>query len=178
LNWEEYSKKCERTLCYKRDEEKIVCSTLEIIDEIAEFLEHFQGGSDSKLLNLELGDITYGMAILANQYGITLKELKSPYAPINKMTSSVYSNLIDDGLMCAGLLAGVMKKTIRDDNYVLTDTKNRKEKFTFYMSSLYTYIIDYCDIHKVNFSDILSWNVEKLADRQKRNVIQGDGDLR
>jgi len=179
LDWEHYQRKCKRTLTYKSDKEKIACSTLEITDELVELLEHYHGSNSERLLKLELGDITYALAILSYHYEVELENLDEPYRPPSKAVSlNMGTNLIDDGLFCAGKIAGIIKKCARDDEWELTDTKNRREMLEYYMSSLYTLIIKFCVSMNFAFSDVLSMNIEKLWDRKERGVINGDGDLR
>lgn len=159
---------------YPSDKEKIACSMLEIVDEITEFMDHYNSleerDSKDNLLRLELGDILYGMAILSEHYDIEIEN-------DSNVPKEEYV-LMEDFYHYSGTLAGIIKKTIRDDNYVLTDTKNRRLKFSYNMNMLYKTIITLCSDYGWNFSDILNMNIEKLFDRKERGVIQGSGDLR
>jgi hypothetical protein len=174
LNWKEYQTKCITTLKYKSNKEMVACCALEISDEITEFVEHYLASSDEILLLKELGDITYPMAVLSYHYDLNIEELVDIY----HVSPGMIMNFDDDGIYIAGKIAGIVKKVIRDSDYVLDNTKDRRAKLQFYLCSLYTSILNHCRKYSINISDILSLNIEKLADRNARGVIQGDGDER
>lgn len=168
MNWKDYQEKCKETLCYRSYKEMIACSTLELVDELKEFDDHMSSGiADEKLLKLELGDITYGMAILSDHYGLTID--KEPILP--ELIELGWEDYI-------GNICGIIKKTIRDDNYILTNTKNRRVLLEENLSGLYTAIRLFCGVERWNLSDILQMNIEKLFDRKERGVLQGSGDER
>lgn len=175
MNWKEYQENCKKTLCYTSYKEMIACSALEILDEVTEFLEHYYGENDERLLHLELGDILYPVAILTDYYNVVPEAIAEPFQVIKY---SIGGDFIENTVYCAGKIAGIIKKVIRDGNYILDETNGRKSKFQYYLDSLFTLILDYCSYSKLNFSDILNMNIEKLFDRKERGVLQGDGDER
>ena len=76
----------------------------------------------------------------------------------------------------AGEVADKIKKIIRNDNGVMSLEKGEALKYElgdvlWYLSQLARHL-------KIPFSEIAVANVEKLADRAKRNVIASDGDDR
>ena len=166
MNWKEYQENCKKTMVYESYKEKISCSALEIVDEISELMEHMNSISDAQSLKLELGDILYPMAILSSHYDINIETDGSLCSPF------------EDWMILAGKISGIIKKSIRDDHYNLTDTKDRRVNLEGNMTLLMGYIKGFCNSNNWNFSDILQLNVEKLASRMKRGTIQGDGDFR
>ena len=174
MNWKEYQTHCKKTLKYESYKEMIACSALELSDEITEFVEHYLADSDEVLLLKELGDITYPLAILSDHYNIEIKEIYNPYL----LFPHLYNYFEDNAIFIAGKIAGIIKKTIRDSSYILDDTNDRRNNLTYCMQSLYSIILTHCRKYEINFSDVLSLNIEKLNDRDKRGVIQGSGDDR
>lgn len=74
----------------------------------------------------------------------------------------------------AGEVAGVFQKMIRGDITIdVAMTKLRKE-----LGDIMWHIAAVADDNGWNLSDIGTENLEKLQDRQQRNVIIGSGDER
>jgi NTP pyrophosphatase (non-canonical NTP hydrolase) len=76
----------------------------------------------------------------------------------------------------AGEVADKIKKLIRNDNGVMTPEKqtafkNELGDVLWYLSQLARHL-------EIPFSEVPVANIEKLADRAKRNVIASDGDNR
>lgn len=75
----------------------------------------------------------------------------------------------------AGEVAGKLKKTIRDDNVgEVFDTA----ALTAEVADCLWYVAAICSQLGVSLDDVAQQNLEKLADRQKRNAIGGSGDSR
>jgi hypothetical protein len=62
-----------------------------------------------------------------------------------------------------------------DDNGMMVNP-NRIANFKYVLDLLHSYIIDICNEHGFNLSDVLSYNVEKLQGRMSRGTILGDGE--
>ena len=73
-----------------------------------------------------------------------------------------------------GEAAGVMKKWLRGD-YDLEETKKRMKGE---LGDVLWYVAVLADELGLSLADIMSSNIEKLSSRQKRGVLQGDGDDR
>ncbi len=76
----------------------------------------------------------------------------------------------------AGEVCEHVKKAIRDDGGEITETRRaalRKE-----LGDVLWYVAALCSELNLEMSDVARANVDKLADRQKRGVLQGDGDER
>lgn len=74
----------------------------------------------------------------------------------------------------AGEVAGKVKKMIRDK----TDSDTFQEQMLLELGDVLWYLARLADECGLRFSDVAEFNLDKLADRSKRNVIQGDGDNR
>ncbi len=91
-----------------------------------------------------------------------------------KGTNFIYPTL---GLVGeAGEVAEKIKKTMRDDNGILTDEKKEELKkelgdVLWYLSQLSTEI-------GASLEDIAKMNIEKLFSRKERGVLSGSGDNR
>jgi len=172
LNWDEFKAHSLKTLMYKSDKEKIACSALEIIDEVNEYIEaklkvkdiwNITKIEDMTNLKKELGDILYPIAILDDHYNLMLEVKVNSEYDIREHT---------------GTVAGIMKKTIRDDNYILTNTKDRRMRLWGTLSAIIKFVDEEARFLDSNLSDIMSMNVEKLQSRMARGKIKGDGDNR
>lgn len=80
------------------------------------------------------------------------------------------------GLGEAGEVQGKVKKILRDSNGVLTDDK--KEAIAAELGDLLWYVAAMADALGVPLETIARANIAKLADREARGVIKGDGDSR
>lgn len=71
----------------------------------------------------------------------------------------------------AGEVAGKIKKIIRDN--VRNDDDIVSE-----IGDVFWYLCQLCTALNVEAADVIKQNMDKLVDRQKRNVIKGNGDNR
>lgn len=82
----------------------------------------------------------------------------------------------------AGEVAGVVKKYIRGDYDNPDDEgqayKTMREKLGYELSDVLWYLAMCAKEFKFTLEEIAQMNLDKLADRQERNMIKGDGDER
>ena len=76
----------------------------------------------------------------------------------------------------AGEVCEQIKKAVRDDDGMVT--AERCEAIAKELGDVLWYVAAICDELGLEMEDVARWNVEKLADRQDRGVIQGEGDER
>ena len=76
----------------------------------------------------------------------------------------------------AGEVADKLKKTIRDDNGVVTDVKREEVKKE--LGDVLWYVAQVATELHLSLDDIASANLEKLLSRKERGVIGGSGDNR
>ena len=76
----------------------------------------------------------------------------------------------------AGEVAEKIKKLLRDNNGVVTD--EFKKLLTKELGDVMWYNARLADLFGIEFDDVGVTNIEKLLDRQERNLIHGEGDER
>lgn len=76
----------------------------------------------------------------------------------------------------AGEVCEQIKKAIRDDGGQITD--RRRQKLRKELGDVLWYVAAVCSELDLKMEDVARHNVEKLADRKRRGVIQGEGDER
>ena len=76
----------------------------------------------------------------------------------------------------AGEVLGKIKKVLRDNNGEFTEETNKA--IGAEIGDVLWYMAALCRDLNIQLDDVANSNIEKLLDRQKRNVIQGSGDNR
>jgi NTP pyrophosphatase (non-canonical NTP hydrolase) len=76
----------------------------------------------------------------------------------------------------AGETAEKVKKAIRDDGGVLTD--ERRDALAAELGDVLWYVAQLATEAGLDLESIADANLEKLASRQRRSVLQGSGDRR
>ena len=106
------------------------------------------------------------------------KMTPTEYQQLAKKTLSPESNNLNYltlGLASeAGEVAGKVKKVIRGD-YPLAYIR---QSIAFEIGDVLWYCAMLCEFFKLDLGEIMQQNLEKLKDRQDRNVIKGDGEGR
>ena len=95
------------------------------------------------------------------------------YPGQGEVTGLLYCAL---GLGEAGEVQGKAKKVLRDDDGVLTD--NKREAMAAELGDLLWYAAQLATELGVELGDIAQANLDKLAGRKARGVLQGSGDNR
>ena len=80
------------------------------------------------------------------------------------------------GLGEAGEIQNKVKKVMRDDNGVLTE--ERRQSLIDELGDLLWYVATMASELRADLNDVAQRNVNKLASRKERGVIQGSGDKR
>lgn len=76
----------------------------------------------------------------------------------------------------AGEVAGKLKKTIRDDDGIITEKK--KEEVAQELGDVLWYLAQVATELRLDLDMIATKNIEKLRSRKERGVIGGSGDER
>ena len=76
----------------------------------------------------------------------------------------------------AGEVANKIKKLIRDDGGKIT--KERQEELKAELGDVMWYVAQLSTELGLRLSDVVNYNLEKLAKRQKENKLHGSGDNR
>lgn len=171
MKFKEFVERSKDTMIYPSHKELITCMTFGIIEEHAEIEEvahqelfHAQSFKQASTYRedviSELGDFCFYVFGLSHYFG---------YEPQNSTGEEFILHIH------APILAKIIKKTIRDDDYQLSDP-NRIDKFKWVMDCALAYILYICKLHDLDLEHVLDYNVEKLQGRKSRNTISGDGE--
>jgi NTP pyrophosphatase (non-canonical NTP hydrolase) len=76
----------------------------------------------------------------------------------------------------AGEVADKIKKVVRNDGGLMSEEK--RQAILLEIGDVLWYLSQLARHFEVPFSEIAEKNIQKLADRAKRNVIASDGDTR
>lgn len=102
--------------------------------------------------------------------------------PKDPYNMSVYdiTDLIEYRTLClngeVGELANIVKKIRRDHNNILNG--DVRKEIIHEIGDILWHVAILCDIIDVSMSLVARENIEMLADRKKRDAIQGNGDYR
>lgn len=186
LNWNDYQQGALSTAIYplKRELEYTV---LGLCSEVGEVGEAYAAGKQGwgysseqiKALKKEIGDCFWYAAAIADALDLTLEEVAlygdtlglPPVKAPNSRGLTVLSIVAESSAM-----AGVVKKAIRDnDGFVSTEARVKL------VQSLYRtlWLLDgLCGQFTTSRHAVMVENLNKLADRKSRGVLQGSGDNR
>jgi len=89
------------------------------------------------------------------------------------MIGLVYVSL---GLGEVGEVQGKVKKIIRDDSGLVTEEK--RDAISKELGDVLWYVAGMCHELGLDMEKIAQANIDKLEDRQRRNVLKGSGDNR
>jgi NTP pyrophosphatase (non-canonical NTP hydrolase) len=186
LNWNEYQQGALSTAIYplKRELEYTV---LGLCSEVGEVGEAYAAGKQGwgytseqlKALKKEIGDSFWYVAAIADALDLTLEEvalygdtLGIPPVHVSKSRGLTVLAIVAE----SSKMAGVVKKAIRDnDGFVSTQAR-----VTLVQSLWLTvWLLDgLCHHYSTNRHVVMVENLNKLADRKTRGVLQGSGDNR
>jgi len=125
-------------------------------------------------LKKEMGDTVWYIAEGALVYNIRLMDaFKAGVAPPMEMSPA---RLLTRLIKQSGVVFGNAKRLIRDKKGVIADEDRKAMAIVF--GSLIRTMMALADAYMLDFEEILSANLEKLADRKARNVLEGKGNER
>lgn len=171
MNFKEYEEQAITTKCYA-DEVAIPYVVLGLCGELGEFVEKLINHEKNKDLVLkEIGDLLWYTAAIRIE--MNLDSIEWPNAVVESDINPI---------VYTGRIAEQTKKWLRDDwKGVGTEVPEKRKKeihdsLDMLLRILYTWLID-ANIG-VTLQEIAQQNIDKLADRAKRNQIHGSGDER
>lgn len=104
----------------------------------------------------------------------TTSEVFTSFAELEKVLSLQYCTGKLNGE--AGEVAELIFKAFREDKGKITD--ERKEKLFKELGDVLWYVARISDLLGFKLSDVMEYNLAKLADRKERGVLSGSGDDR
>lgn len=166
MKYEEYELVCSKTAIYP-EELAAPYLALGLCSEAAELTQARTHVEYAK----ELGDCQWYITRLANHYSFSLRELVQQaalYAP----SEEAERQLIEQ----AGLLAGLIKKQIRDG--AKWTGEEREESRQKVRDTLISCTRHSMELARGEYLTVLRKNAEKLLSRMGRGKLQGSGDNR
>jgi len=181
----DYQVKARRTAIYPTRVE-VVYPTLGLADEFGEFIEKTHIAPN--LVSKEMGDILWYIANLAEDLNTDLSDVVSrlgaPGTRLNDFQQWTDENrqsftIADPGDFMAvkiGAICGLVKKLYRDDDGELSE--ERKDKILTNLAWILAGVSVLSTQFGLRLTDIAEANLHKLASRQERGTLHGDGDER
>ncbi len=169
-----YSTKAMRTAIYPNIGNNLSYPPKAVMDEWGEIAEKLLGKTppfSHNDLAHELGDAYWEINALVVEMGYNFSTLILEAADMNVISESVQGLVIDGYLMISKVM-GRLKKYERDGDAAQMVLAR---DFTVQLLAILGAIV-----YEAGFElqEILQMNLDKLADRQERNVLGGDGDAR
>jgi len=168
------------------DEVAVTYPTLGLADEFGEFVEKTHVAPN--LVAKEMGDILWYIANLATDLDTPLDELTARIgAPTTRLeafqqwtdenrASFTVADPSDFMAIKIGAICGLVKKLYRDDGGQLLD--GRREKILTNLAWVLAGVSVLATQLGLSLTAIAEGNLRKLASRQERGTLHGDGDER
>lgn len=184
INWNEYQQQALTTAIYplKRELEYtafgLVSELGELNDVYVESKTLGWGFSQAALNSFlkEAGDSYWYVAAIADALNVSLSTIWESYAPTS------LTPLRSRGLLCLTLgshgarIAGIVKKSIRDNDGFLSDAG--AEAIKIHLGYILIHLNELVGLLGGTPEGVTASNLNKLADRKSRGVLQGSGDNR
>lgn len=181
----EYQRNARSTAIYTA---KISYPTLGLAGETAELFDKIVNGPqcpdqlETDLILDEVGDVLWYVANLTTDLDTNLSYIwTGQVGHDNASCDDVVSSQIVIGphehlVVRVGQVAEQVKKMLRDSSGVLSD--ERRDNICASLRSILVLLSLIATRYRASLARVAKRNVEKLADRQRRGVIKGNGDNR
>jgi len=174
ITWDEYQQQALTTAIYplKRELEYTVLGLCSEVGEIGE--AYLRKTTDPAEVLAEIGDNFWYCAAIADALKVPLSLVAQIHPPV----SGVYgiSELLLQIVSQTSGMAGVVKKSIRDNDGFLSSAG--QVKIEEHLNTTLWLLDDLCRRFNTTRTAVMSKNLNKLADRKQRGVLQGSGDNR
>lgn len=183
INWNEYQQGALSTAIYplKRELEYTVLGLCSEIGEVgmayAEGKQDAWGFTAGTINNLikEIGDVYWYCAAIADALNCTLQHIVDNYAGKTNVPSG-RGLVVLSTVAHASEMAGVVKKAIRDNDGYLSEAG--AEQIKQHLGATIDLLNTLCARFGSDPRSVTAKNLNKLADRRSRGVLQGSGDNR
>ena len=127
-------------------------------------------------VHAELGDCFWYAAAIADALKCPLEHIATLKDETVVATMPYVSVYVLDIVAEAAAMAGILKKSIRDNDGYLSSAAEDKIKYHLFRA---LWLMDgLCRWYGLTRYAVMSANLNKLADRKQRGVLQGSGDHR
>ena len=180
IDWNKYQAEALTTAVYPLERE-LDYTILGLCSEVAEVAElAYQLDEDTSIpdwqasMKSELGDVAWYAAAVADALSVPLQQIADMRAATVEDTSALKALL---ALVAAsGALAGLLKKSIRDEGGHLSATCEYRMKVE--VERVLLLLAQLCRGHHLTLEGVTQANLNKLADRKQRDMLGGSGDRR
>jgi len=181
MNWTRYQQEALTTAVFP-PERSVDYTVLGLVSEIAELVEVKANDALSwterkAAYKKENGDGFWYLAAVADALKCPLADLMGGYTFLPDSYNHLDIPFITDRLTIhAGFMAGLVKKAIRDDNSFISDSRRARmlENLEYIGADLVRLSLAIGSTPEA----VTQANLNKLADRKQRGVLQGSGDNR
>lgn len=161
----QYKKDALSTAFYPNFGENLPYPIIAVFEESGELLEKLDEGANPKDIAKELGDILWYSAMIFHELNEDFVfSIKKEYMTTDKL------------MVHNCRIAGIVKKSQRDDNGVLNDEKRKLLKE--HLNYVLTFVYNVANQIGFTIEDVCDMNIKKIEDRQKRGKLSGSGDDR
>lgn len=120
----------------------------------------------------ETGDCYWYTAAIADSIGTTLGQIGEVGMELHNSRGLTLSALTRE----AGAIAGVVKKSIRDDGGALS--KAKQEQIEYHLPRVLALLDHFSTLLGSNRKAVMNKNLNKLSDRKVRGTLEGSGNNR
>ena len=149
----------------------------ELAEVYAESKKNFYGklnGTDTKEALSECGDIQWYVAATADALGLQLDwVLQQANTDLHHVSKGL---TLVDMVVSHGKIQGILKKSIRDNQGYLTST--HEEMIAKELCHIWNHTAQFIYLLGGTEAGVMAANLNKLADRKARGVLQGSGNDR
>lgn len=179
MEFSEYQEKAWSTAVYPDMGFNMEYPTLGLMDEIGELYLAYQIPELSRKQKREAtlkeaGDVLWYVSCLCTELEVSLEEVALYDTFESFVTPSNFEPV--RLFFCASVIAGKIKKAIRDTNGIISHED--METIKYFLHLILRLLLGICDIENITFNEVAEKNLEKLADRKKRDRLHGSGDNR
>lgn len=131
-------------------------------------------GADAQLALGECGDVFWYVAATADALGLQLDwVLKQSFTEIHHASKGL---TLVDMVVAHGAIAGILKKSIRDEGGFISHETERR--IAFELCDIWHHTAQFIYLVGGTENGVMQANLNKLADRKARGVLKGSGDNR
>ena len=187
MDWKAYQEFVDSVSIYRHRNNgvyKTIYPALGLVDETVELLDVLDKGLYRYRHEVikEMGDVLWYLTALANDLGLDmasvvgLGEEPAIRGPDGIPDAKLAKHLLIIFLRGAGKIAGRVKKALRDDGGEITADRLADLSERLLIQTLIFHGV--CSFLNQTVQGVAEENMNKLGDRQNRNVLEGDGDDR
>lgn len=160
-----YKKDALSTAFYPNIGSNILYPIIAVFEESGELIEKLDESAKPKDIAKELGDILWYCAMVFHELDEDFVfKIQKEYMTTDKL------------MMHNSRIAGIIKKSQRDENGKLENDK--RENLKFHLNFVLTFVYNVANQIGFTIEDVCDMNIKKINDRIERGTLSGSGDNR